>query len=562
MMRKVTVRNFKRFTYESFDLADSVVLAGPNNAGKTTLLQAIATWKFGLDRWVSRRAGTSAGQRTGIPITRAEFVAVPLREMNLLWEDRRVAPKAAEPVNRRFIEIVAEGGASGEEWTCGLEFQYANAELVYVRPLNAKKLSKSAIRDFPAQGALDLKVLHVPALSGIERDEPRRERGMQDLLVGQGRPGEILRNLLWEITERSEQNWEALTSSVRNLFGMELIKPSYSSADPYIVCEYREGPSQRPLDLSNAGSGTLQVLLLLAFLYSRPASVILLDEPDAHQHVILQEQVYRHILRLARSRQAQVLIATHSEVILNATEPTRVYGFIGDSPRLLATRVERDSLREALKPLSTTDLLLGQEVGALLYVEGESDERIMAEWARVLGHRAEDFFQRPFIRRLGGRDLGEARSHFFAMRAAFPKLRAACLLDGDNRDEPDAETIAAGLVVLRWRRYEIENYLLQPEAVNRFLGFPLLAPRVESAFWKHVPEGTDLFGDHVALSRVKASDEFLVPLFRSLDVHVSKRDLYQIAAGMLDTEIHPEVKEKLDRIAECLLPGDSGPPQG
>ena len=555
MIRKLTVRNFKRFTCESFDLADSVVLAGPNNAGKTTLLQAIAAWKFGLDRWVSRRTGTRAVQRTGIPVSRAEFAAVPLREMNLLWEDRRVAPRASEPVNRRFIEIVAQGGTSDESWTCGLEFQYANPELIYVRPLHAKKLSKAAIRDFPSLGARDLKVLHVPALSGIERDEPRRDRGMQDLLVGQGRPGEILRNLLWEITKGDKQNWEELASLVRSLFGIELIKPSYSPADPYIVCEYREHPRRRPLDLSNAGSGTLQVLLLLAFLYSRPASVILLDEPDAHQHVILQEQVYRHILKLARARRAQVLIATHSEVVLNATEPTNVYGFIGDSPKLLSTRVERDSLREALKRLSTTDLLLGREVGALLYVEGESDEQILAEWARVLGHRAQAFFERPFIHRLGGRSLRQARSHFFAMRAAFPELRAACLLDGDNLEEPDSETTAAGLAVLRWRRYEIENYLLHPEAVKRFVKSPILESAVESAFWRQVPKGTDLFGDHVALTRVKASDEFLVPLLRSLGEYVPKRDLYLIAAGMLGSEIHPEVNEKLDRIAERLLPG-------
>ena len=556
MIRKLTVRNFKRFTCESFDLADSVVLAGPNNAGKTTLLQAIATWKFGLDRWVSRRTGTRAVQRTGIPVSRAEFAAVPLREMNLLWEDRRVAPRASEAVNRRFIEIVAQGGTSDESWTCGLEFQYANPELIYVRPLHAKKLSKAAIRDFPSQEARDLKVIHVPALSGIERDEPRRDRGMQDLLVGQGRPGEILRNLLWEITKGARQNWDELASFARSLFGSELIKPSYSPADPYIVCEYREHPSRRPLDLSNAGSGTLQVLLLLAFLYSRPASVTLLDEPDAHQHVILQEQVYRHILKLARAKRAQVLIATHSEVVLNATEPTNVYGFIGDSPRLLSTRVERDSLREALKRLSTTDLLLGREVGALLYVEGESGEQILAEWARVLGHRAQAFFERAFIHRLGGRSLRQARSHFFAMRAAFPALRAACLLDGDNLEEPDSETTAAGLAVLRWRRYEIENYLLHPEAVKRFVRLPLLESAVESAFWRQVPKGTDLFGDHVALTRVKASDEFLVPLLRSLGEDVSKRDLYLIAAGMLDSEIHPEVKEKLDRIAERLLPGD------
>ena len=142
-----------------------------------------------------------------------------------------------EPVNRRFIHIVAEGGTSEAPSTCGLEFQYANPELIYVRPLEAKQRSKSDIREFPAQEAPDIKVLHVPALSGIERDEPRRGRGMPDLLVGQGRPGEILRNLLWEITERSKQNWEELERIVRDLFGIQLNNPSYSPAGSYIICE-------------------------------------------------------------------------------------------------------------------------------------------------------------------------------------------------------------------------------------------------------------------------------------------------------------------------------------
>ena len=79
------------------------------------------------------------------------------------------------------------------------------------------------------------------------------------------------------------------------------------------------------------------------------------------------------------------------------------------------------------------------------------------------------------------------------MRSALPNLRELCLLDGDNRHEPDAETTGAGLAVLRWRRYEIENYLLQPDAIKRFI-------RV-----------------HVSLVRVKASTVFLGPLLEDLE---------------------------------------------
>ena len=381
---------------------------------------------------------------------------------------------------------------------------------------------------------------------------------MQDLLVGQGRPGEILRNLLLEISQKGgAERWQMLAGRIRDLFRIELSEPSYAPAQPYILCEYRESDGGRPLDLSNAGSGTLQVLLLLAFLYARPATVILLDEPDAHQHVILQRQVYDMLRKVARELGGQIVVATHSEVVLDATEPERVLGFFGASPRALVDRAERDRLREALKRATTTDLLLVRETGAVLYVESESDERILAEWARRIDHPARRFFERSFVHRLGGRDLREAKAHFFAMQAVAPDVRGLCLLDGDDRGEPDEGAAGDGLAVLRWRRYEIENYLLQPEAIKRYVDFPLKERIVDAAFRKQVPEGTDLFGDHVSLVRIKASREFLLPLLEEVGRETPKRDLYMLAAAMTEDEIHPEIRDKLDHIAESL--GAVGP---
>ena len=556
MIRKVTIRNFKCFTEQTFELKDSVVLAGPNNSGKSTLLQSIAAWKFGLERWVSRQnaaAASSRTKRTGVAVTRDNFICVPLREMNLLWRDRRVTDG---PGKTRKIEIVVEGiaggMASGEDWECGFEFEYANREMVYVRPLGAKNLDEDDLKDFPPEPARNLEIVHVPPLMGIEREEPRRDRGMQDLLVGQGKPGEILRNLLLETAESGEEDWDDLAEHIKDLCGLEMLKPTYSPAQPYIHSEYRESGLLRAMDLSSAGSGTLQVLLLLAFLYARPAAVILLDEPDAHQHIIWQKQVYDLIRKVVRRRGGQVIVATHSEVLFEATEPERVLAFIGDTPRALTSKSERNQLREALKRVSTTDLLLGREVGGVLYLEGDTDEKILNEWARILDHPARSFFDRPFVCSLGGRLPKEAEGHFFALRAVFPELRGVCILDGDNRDEPDEKTEKAGLVVLRWRRYEIENYLLMPEAIKRFVNLPSQEARIEEEFWKQVPKGADLFGDHVSLKRVKASREFLLPLFEELGKDVPKKVLYQLAAEMRKDEIHPEVVEKLDRIAEAF----------
>ncbi|MDE2974273.1 MAG: hypothetical protein OXU64_06045 [Gemmatimonadota bacterium] len=39
MIRRVRLGSFKRFRDQSFELHDSIVLAGPNNSGKSTLLR-------------------------------------------------------------------------------------------------------------------------------------------------------------------------------------------------------------------------------------------------------------------------------------------------------------------------------------------------------------------------------------------------------------------------------------------------------------------------------------------------------------------------------------------
>ena len=579
MIRRVRLGSFKRFRNQSFELDDSIVLAGPNNAGKSTLLQAIATWKFGLDHWLAQREGGSKGvKRTGVALTRRDFTAVPIREMNLLWKDR-VVSGGEGPGASRLLEIVVEGRSNDENWECGLEFQYANREMAYVRPLGAKHMGAEEINSFPPQAAKDLRVVHVPALFGIQRDEPKHERGMQDLLIGQGRSGDILRNLLLEVGIRTESGgganaresaWESLTGHMRDLFRIDLMQPSYGAGQPYITCQYRESSSEssvspkspryRPLDLASVGSGTLQVLLLLGFLYARPGTVMLLDEPDAHQHIILQRDVYALLRKIARERDGQVIIATHSPTILDATEPERVLSFAGDSPRALRSGTERDRTIEALRQLNTTDLLLGQDVGAVLYVEDQTDERILRAWAGVLDHPLQEFFSHAYVHWLGGRRLEDAKEHHFALHGAFPGIPAVCLLDGDNREALERETTRLGMEVLRWKRYEIENYLCHPDPIGRFLNFPLSIESVQREFRTMVPPGADLFGDSVVFVRSKGSTELLMPLLNAVGHPTNKNDLHLIAEAMKPEEIHPEVVQKLDRMAEVLNRGNRGAP--
>jgi len=563
MITQVVVKYFKQFEDQLFDLSEHIVLAGPNNSGKTTLLQAIALWNLALRKWLAERGPTSgsrAKQRTGVPITRKDLTAVPLRELNLLWTDTVTGLRTGEfgegqkPGYPRLLTITLAGKSANQPWTLTFEFRYQSSELLYVKPAAAQ------IDDLP-KAAENLTVVHVPPFSGIGAEETRYDQPYQDLLIGQGKSGDILRNLLLEVYQNPDKRpWEDLYSQIAGIFGYSLLPPQYEGR-PFILCEYLPGlPRGRgknglpELDIASAGSGFHQVLLLMAFFYARPASVFLLDEPDAHLHVILQKDVYDLLRRIAAERRCQLIIATHSEVIVDATSPDVILSFYRQ-PHRLVTDVERDQVREALKCLPAMDILLAEQSPGVLYVEGETDFNLLRAWARVLNHPLYEWFaKRPFWRTNQGRHPQEARKHFFALRAVNAQQKGYMLLDGDNRGLPDHEITAEGLFVSRWIRYEAESYLIHPDALRRYVDSttgPLFGEPGAKYLADELPGAVlrDPLGDHDYLNRTPASKTLLPGFFRAAQTLLPRNDYYLIAEQMRPEEIAPEVEQKLDEIA-------------
>lgn len=559
MITKVRVRNFKRFGEQEFELSDHVVLAGPNNSGKSTLLQAISAWQLALKRWTEEREkGSKAKTRTGVAVTRKDFTAIPLREMKLLWTDTSVSLRKHEgkPGYPREMEITLEGVDGERPWELTFEFRHQNSELIYVKP--------SEKHDPIPDQAREVTVVHVPAFSGIGAEETRYDKPYQDLLIGQGKAGDILRNLLLEVYHLSEKEpWESLCSLIQNIFGYTLLPPQYEGR-PFILCEYLQGtPPKRgkgglaQLDIASAGSGFHQVLLLLAFFHARPSAVLLLDEPDAHLHVILQKQIYDLLRRVAGERHSQLIIATHAEVLIDNTDPTMVLSFFG-TPRRLVSDVHRDEVREALKRLTATDILLAQTSSGVLYVEGQTDFDLLQAWAGALDHPAKKWFSKnPFWHNNRGRNPQEAKAHFFALRAIEREIRGVLLLDGDNRGLPDHEVDADGLQVERWERYEAESYLVYPEALRRFVESrigELFAHKADDYLKDHLPPS--VYRDPVLpddyFTGTPASKTLLPGFFKAANLEINKQEYYQIAEQMRPEEIPEEVSLKLDAIVRTF----------
>ena len=192
VIRRVLIEGFKRFARAEFVLPGHVVVVGPNNSGKTTLLQAIAAWNLALNRWKElndfQRHG---GGYARAPIARQAFSAVPLRSFDLLWRNRAYHGEMKVTITT-------------DEWSLTMTFEADSTEQIYVRPA---PVEPQTVRAAVLMTAL------VPPMTGLSVQEPVYQRPLLDHLLGQAKPGDMLRNLLVEA--HSSATWGGLQEAIQ-----------------------------------------------------------------------------------------------------------------------------------------------------------------------------------------------------------------------------------------------------------------------------------------------------------------------------------------------------------
>ena len=572
MLTRLTVRNFKRFGELVVELGNPVVFIGPNNSGKTSAMQALALWDVGLKRWNERRAGRKTPEkRPGVTVNRRDLVSIPVPAANLLWRNLRVRDVRTVDGRQRIsnirIDIVVDGVTNDRAWTCGLEFDYANEESFYCRPLRVG--GGSPERMAVPEAAAKVRIAFLPPMSGLAATEARLDAGSVNVRIGEGRTAEVLRNLCYTVHQEREDQWAQLVAWTRRLFGAELQPPRYLPERGEIMMSYREGGTA--LDLSSAGRGLQQTLLLLAYLYANPGSLLLLDEPDAHLEILRQRQSYHLLSEVARDTGCQVVAASHSEVLLNeAAGRDAVVAFVGAPHRI--DRRGSQAL-QALTEIGFEQYLQARETGWVLYLRSSTDLAVLQAFARRLGHdAAREALSRPFVRYVAN-NPSEVTRHYQGLREAVPDLRAIALFDRVPDGPPDLAPVER----LVWERREIGNYLCTRRTLEAYaaessdvdrLGSLFAPPEVErrnAAMQDAIAEvEAELAANGTAppwSADLKAGEQVLEPIlaafFRKLDLPVANRSLHELAEHVPEDEIAPDITRKLDAIAQVAADASS-----
>ena len=559
MLTRLAVRNFKLFDEIDLDLGQQVVLIGPNNAGKTTALQALALWDIGLKRWLEKRgAGDIPSKRPGVTVNRRDLTALPVPTAKLLWRDLHTHTAKFENGRQRTEHVRVEIVVAGIGWSCGLEFDYANEESFYCRPLRQQNAERMPV----PEAARGVRVAYLPPMSGLAANETRLDQGAINVQLGEGRTAEVLRNLCYRILEEEDgdDKWQRLSERIDELFGSRLDKPKYIAERGEITMTYRTRGDLR-LDLSASGRGQQQTMLLLAHMTANPGSVLLLDEPDAHLEILRQRQIYQILSETAEETGSQIIAASHSEVVLNEAAGRDVLiAFVG-KPHRIDSRGSQ--VAKALKDIGFEHYLQAEKTGWVLFLEGSTDLAILLALARRLEHPAAALLEAPYVHYVANRP-SKAREHFYGVREAKPDLAGIAIhdrLESPLQDDPN-------LSQLMWRQRELENYLCQPDVLLDFARREGLryGGAVDAAIWRsqmqdsieEIEQALAVLGEPSPWGPdIKCSDNFLDRLFKRFyersdsPALIRKTDYHRLAGFLKAEDIDPEITEKLDAIVDA-----------
>lgn len=473
MITRLILRNFKSVEEQVYDFTHFDLLVGRNNSGKSTVLQALAIWQYCVDEFHRlKRSGTK-----GIQVVLPNFTALPVPEFNLLWKDRtdRHWPMVNGSKKQEYILIsirVEWRMPSGDMDSFGVELRYHSPQTIYAIPTDGW----AKFRECEKNGTLP-KIAYVPPFSGLEPNEKWQDVSPIRQQVGKGQPGSVLRNLLLWVCpspgkeadgrtakRTTSKDWQELADVIERWFSVTIREPKYDSAgDVYITVEYRQ--NGKNYDIISGGSGFHQTLTLLAFLYGYQPTTILLDEPDAHLHVNLQREILDYFKKKSFERSTQFLIATHAEEFARGVDASQIVSLLSQVPTRICSTPE---VLRAMSEVSNEEITRLMSSPYILYVEGESDERILRAWADQCGAQAA--MDKVCFKSMsgGGKEnmKTKADEHFAAVKQIIPAVSRLMLFDYDSTENafhpaPENPTLA------EWKRKNIENYLLVPDAWKR-----------------------------------------------------------------------------------------------
>ncbi|MXZ68093.1 MAG: AAA family ATPase [Acidimicrobiia bacterium] len=460
-IQQLDLWNFKAFERFTMNLGANAFLVGPNNAGKSTLIEA-ARVAAGMLEHASRRR-TTGYREYGHGLVRTHSLRAD--QYGLVTENLRhqFRPGESAVSIRTDTKLILTGVWPSDD-------DESPESFFYLRHPDERSISEPReVREMTGQIGI------IPGLYPLNHTETVRDEKYLRAHFQRRRSSQHARNhlLLIEHDGELEAFNEFVTSwlpeieelSVTTRRGMEF-------GDLEIDVLLQERGDRTPKELFWVGDGMQIFVQILTHLWRlRSADVVILDEPDLYLHADLQ----RRLVRLLDSTPAQTITATHSsEMLAEASSESVVW--VDKSRRRAVRRPQPASLQDLSTQIgSSFNLRLATALRArtVVFVEGD-DMSVLRELAKTVG--ADDLAREnncAVIEIKGFSNWVQVEPFkWFVSDFLDGSVDVYVLLDRDYRADADVAKVwsaleAVGVHPHVWERKELENYLLDPAALAR-----------------------------------------------------------------------------------------------
>lgn len=453
-IRRVWIENFKGYKSFEVSLGRFNVLVGANNAGKSTLLQAVDLI-FALLKLHADNGRLSSSGRLLPP---GVVPVATLRDLFYMgvWRVR----------NEYVPAVVGAEFSDGSKVEFGIRLLFGNGNSQVREQIGMSESRLAALLSHPA--------VWVPSAVGIVRDEEYRTAARRTGLITAGRHNEVLRNLLVGLKRYEPQRFDRLQDILQARFKGQLASVDFDeSLDQFVSTDYASANGSQH-DLFSAGAGFVQIVQLLAFVLSGSSSIVLLDEPDAHLHSSLQRVVIEILDELAESESFQVVLATHSKEIINFVDPTRLIliedGASAAEP--VGDAVTPMTILRTMGDIDNVDAYAFVKNKRCLFVEGQSDLSILGRLAATVGNHSFTGDGRVVAVATGGVDkFDHVRQLDVLEQILGSNIHTLQVRDRDAMLEEDRAAIVASAkrAIHVLELDSIESYLVNPTVISRVI---------------------------------------------------------------------------------------------
>ena len=451
MLKSIRIKNYRCFSNSSMTFKKITVVVGCNNAGKSTLIEALRMASFAARKYKTATY-KDAPDSLHLPTATKGF-RVAVEQLNI--DLTSVVYQRQEDVNAE-ITVCFDSGAR--------IVVYANERIAFACIYDD---NKQMVKSKQAAGKASICPVHImPQLGLVKEDEKliSQETTMKEMETRLS--SQHFRNELLLLKDKYFEEFRYLAQKTWDGLRIDSISHEYGEQTLSLIVY----DSSFAEEIGQMGSG-LQMWLQMVWFISRcpKEATVILDEPDVYMHPDMQ----RRIMKIVREKFNQAIISTHSIEIVSDVEPKYV-ATLDKTTREFSYAGDLRGVQRIAESIGSTHNLSLARLGSFkkcVFVEGHDMDLLSKIFDSVYPNATLSLKDIPHVP-LGGwsrfaEALGTARLLYDETDG---DIETICILDRDYYPDyvlNEKKSMAAEnhLELHIWDKKEIENYILMPEII-------------------------------------------------------------------------------------------------